>query len=505
MRIARVYRQLHQGTRSSLTEGTRHEDRRETPSLQLNEEFRFDPSEILKSELLVLKRKDYSPSYEARFVVVHGLRLHYIDEQKTGGQEAEGAILLVHGQLSWSYLYRRVVPLLVAAGHRVVALDLPGFGFSDKLAKGSDLTPQLQMSTLRIFMDKVGLTQNVTLVLEGEAAQWMLLGGCELQNSPLCGVVLLDPQPWSGKPSFEETKEWCLQSIFDYVLGSKHGAAVALKLRSPSMSMSVGDTYLAQLGSYREGDSDKSVLLPPMPSPLQPATLKMLRQSLSFVAQLTNRVEEFGENSFISHYGDPLPPVVIRSSSFCSSLGEGSEEPESNANERKIPPAPVKPASNHCQQHQLRRQTFPECTPNYSILSSPNCTLTSVLLDASSSHQGVTTPPPSLPPPSTLYQMDYSPARSPPNGSTTATSRGRRSTDVANPRCAAHSGLDRQYSGSSLEDECTNVTSPQHGCAALGLDRQYSGSSLESMIQPLIMSPLDPVSVQSPELPLDMH
>lgn len=55
-----------------------------------------------------------------------GLRLHYLDEGK-------GApVLLLHGEPTWSFLYRRVVPPIVAAGHRVVAPDLFGFGRSDK-------------------------------------------------------------------------------------------------------------------------------------------------------------------------------------------------------------------------------------------------------------------------------------------------------------------------------------------------------------------------------------
>jgi len=58
----------------------------------------------------------------------NGLRMHYLDEGKHGGK----TFLCLHGQPTWSYLYRRMIPLFTAAGHRVVAPDLFGFGKSDK-------------------------------------------------------------------------------------------------------------------------------------------------------------------------------------------------------------------------------------------------------------------------------------------------------------------------------------------------------------------------------------
>jgi haloalkane dehalogenase len=61
------------------------------------------------------------------------VRMHYVDERPGGGVRASGeTILLLHGNPSWSYLYRHVIPPLVAAGHRCVAVDLVGMGKSDK-------------------------------------------------------------------------------------------------------------------------------------------------------------------------------------------------------------------------------------------------------------------------------------------------------------------------------------------------------------------------------------
>lgn len=74
------------------------------------------------------------------------LRLHYLDE---GPPEAPETMLLVHGEPSWCYLYRRMVPPLVEAGFRVVAPDLVGFGRSDKPADRQDYTYARHLEWLR--------------------------------------------------------------------------------------------------------------------------------------------------------------------------------------------------------------------------------------------------------------------------------------------------------------------------------------------------------------------
>ncbi len=64
--------------------------------------------------------------FEPNYAEVNGLRMHYVDE-------GEGSpVVCFHGEPSWSYLYRKLLPPLVAAGHRVICPDLAGFGRSDK-------------------------------------------------------------------------------------------------------------------------------------------------------------------------------------------------------------------------------------------------------------------------------------------------------------------------------------------------------------------------------------
>jgi haloalkane dehalogenase len=93
------------------------------------------------------------------------LRVHYVDEQPSEKAKAPGeTVLLLHGEPSWSYLYRHVIPPLVAAGHRCVAPDLIGFGRSDKPANRFVYTYQRHVDWLKeVVFDRLDL-RDVTMV-----------------------------------------------------------------------------------------------------------------------------------------------------------------------------------------------------------------------------------------------------------------------------------------------------------------------------------------------------
>lgn len=86
------------------------------------------------------------------------LRIHYLDE----GPRDAAPVLLLHGEPSWCYLYRKMIPILVAAGHRAIAPDLIGFGRSDKLAAREDYSYQFHVDTMTDVVGLLGLT-NITL------------------------------------------------------------------------------------------------------------------------------------------------------------------------------------------------------------------------------------------------------------------------------------------------------------------------------------------------------
>lgn len=89
------------------------------------------------------------------------LRLHYLDE----GPRAAEPILLLHGEPSWSYLYRKMIPLLVAAGHRVLAPDLIGFGRSDKPTQRTDYTYLRHVEWVKSWLVQLDLSR-ITLVCQ---------------------------------------------------------------------------------------------------------------------------------------------------------------------------------------------------------------------------------------------------------------------------------------------------------------------------------------------------
>jgi haloalkane dehalogenase len=91
--------------------------------------------------------------FAPHYVEIDGLRVHSIDE----GPRGAPPVLLLHGEPSWSYLYRKMIPPLVAAGHRVVAPDLVGFGRSDKLTDRRAYSYQFHVDVIASFVRALDL------------------------------------------------------------------------------------------------------------------------------------------------------------------------------------------------------------------------------------------------------------------------------------------------------------------------------------------------------------
>ena len=101
------------------------------------------------------KRFENLPDYDfaANYVDVDELRMHYVDEGPSDGE----VVLLLHGEPSWSYLYRYMIPPLAEAGLRVIAPDLIGFGKSDKPTKKSDYSYAGHVAWMRQFVETLDL------------------------------------------------------------------------------------------------------------------------------------------------------------------------------------------------------------------------------------------------------------------------------------------------------------------------------------------------------------
>lgn len=102
--------------------------------------------------------------YEPHYVEIYGLRQAYVD---VGPADAEETILLLHGQPSWSYLYRKMIPVLESAGHRVIAMDHLGMGRSDKPIDPDYYTFQGHVDRLESFIQELDLDQaNLTIFVQ---------------------------------------------------------------------------------------------------------------------------------------------------------------------------------------------------------------------------------------------------------------------------------------------------------------------------------------------------
>ena len=93
---------------------------------------------------------DFAPHY----VDIDGMRMHYVDEGPRDGE----VVLLLHGEPSWSYLYRHMIPPLRDAGLRVIAPDLIGFGKSDKPTRRSDYSYAGHVGWMTAFIEALDLS-----------------------------------------------------------------------------------------------------------------------------------------------------------------------------------------------------------------------------------------------------------------------------------------------------------------------------------------------------------
>jgi haloalkane dehalogenase len=99
--------------------------------------------------------------FEPHYAEINGMRMHFLDE----GPRNSAPVLLLHGEPSWCYLYRKMIPVITAAGYRAVAPDFAGFGRSDKPAEIADYSYQLHVDMLTAFLEHLDLT-GITLVCQ---------------------------------------------------------------------------------------------------------------------------------------------------------------------------------------------------------------------------------------------------------------------------------------------------------------------------------------------------
>jgi len=153
----------------------------------------------------------WEPHYLCDLPSLDGLRMHYLDE---GPRDAETTYLCLHGNPAWSYLYRKMIPIFVGAGHRVVAPDLIGFGKSDKPKKDSAHQFDFHRQTLLELVERLDL-KNVVLVVQ----DWGGIFGLTLpMEAPqrYAGLLAMNTTLATGdsplSPGFLAWRAWCAKN-----------------------------------------------------------------------------------------------------------------------------------------------------------------------------------------------------------------------------------------------------------------------------------------------------
>lgn len=114
----------------------------------------------------------YQPQYLDDLPGYEGLRMHYVDE---GPEDAE-VFLCLHGEPTWGYLFRRMIPVFLESGDRVVAPDFYGFGRSDKPIADEDYTWDFHRGSLTGFIERLDLTGIILVVQDWGGLLGLSLG-----------------------------------------------------------------------------------------------------------------------------------------------------------------------------------------------------------------------------------------------------------------------------------------------------------------------------------------
>ena len=149
----------------------------------------------------------YKPFYIEDLSGYEGLRMHYIDE---GPKNSKEVFLCLHGQPTWCYLYRKMIPIFLDAGYRVIAPDYFGFGRSDKPVEDKVYTFNFHRNSIIEFIKQLQL-KNIVLVVQ----DWGGLIGLTLpmeMSTRVSKLILMNTALGTGEgvpsPGFKAFRDW---------------------------------------------------------------------------------------------------------------------------------------------------------------------------------------------------------------------------------------------------------------------------------------------------------
>ena len=134
--------------------------------------------------------------FESRYLRVNGHRMHYVDEG------SGDPILLLHGNPTWGFLYRKFIPILVKAGYRVIVPDHIGFGLSEHPAREHDFSLENHIANLAEFIRRLGLTR-ITAVCQDWGGPTGL--ACTVLNpAAFKAIVVMNTWAWPEPTTFHQ-------------------------------------------------------------------------------------------------------------------------------------------------------------------------------------------------------------------------------------------------------------------------------------------------------------
>ena len=188
--------------------------------------------------------KDYP--YQPNYMMIDGLRIHYLDE----GPKNADPIFLLHGEPAWSYLFRKMIPILTAQGHRVIVPDCVGFGKSDKFISKFDYSYKHHVDVMKELVERLNL-KNTTFFGQDWGGLVGLRVVAELPDRFSHVVVSNTGMPARSGLSawiFEklvQLRVWWIGPITFEELMSKAEGALTIENPSPSLGVSMFSNWIA--------------------------------------------------------------------------------------------------------------------------------------------------------------------------------------------------------------------------------------------------------------------
>ncbi|MEO8120224.1 MAG: tRNA adenosine(34) deaminase TadA [Rhodoferax sp.] len=204
----------------------------------------------------------WAPHYLSNLPTLAGLRLHYLNlGPDSNPGNAALTYLCLHGSSAWSYLFRKMIPVWLAAGSRVAALDLIGFGKSDKPKK--DVFHQFgwHRQVLQELVERLDLT-NVVLVVQ-DWDEWLGLTLPMTDERRYCGLLVLNVALNAGDPAYEapfpDRGHRAALRAFPRMVAefvNANGAAVAQQTREFWQKRWSGQTLTAPAGTFMQDQGE---------------------------------------------------------------------------------------------------------------------------------------------------------------------------------------------------------------------------------------------------------